>query len=132
VLLQGDRRSALTMPHSVVITEETARKLFGTSDVMGKALTADTDSIPYKITGILKNFPANSHLSFNLCFSESSFNDSNYKQFVNSDWNSNSFFTYFLLNDKTDRRRIESKINDLLKQISAAILLTNAVSFYSH
>ena len=115
VLLQGDRRSALTMPHSVVVTEETARKLFGTSDVMGKALRVDTDSTPYKITGILKNFPTNSHLSFNLCFSESSLTHPDYKQFVNSDWNSNSFLTYLLLNDKTDQRRIESKINNLVK-----------------
>ena len=114
-LLHGDRRSALTRPRSVVVTEETARKLFGTNDVMGKSIQVDTDSIPYKITGVLKNFPTNSHLSFNLCFSESSLTHPDYKQFVNSDWNSNSFFTYLLLNDKTDRSRIESKINDLVK-----------------
>ena len=115
VLLQGDRRTALTKPHSVVVTEETAKKLFGTTDVMGKALRADTDSIPYQITGVLKNFPANSHLSFNLCFSESSMSHPDYKQFINSDWNSNAFFTYLVLNEKTDSRNIESKINELVQ-----------------
>ncbi|HET9279441.1 MAG TPA: FtsX-like permease family protein [Flavitalea sp.] len=114
-LLQGDRRTALTMPHSVVVTEETAQKLFGTTDVMGKTLRADTDSVPCKITGVLKNFPANSHLSLNLCFSESSMTHPDFKQFVNTDWNSNAFLTYLLLNEKTDSRLIESKINGLVK-----------------
>ena len=68
VLLKGDRQSALTAPHSVIVTEETAKKLFGTIDVMGRAIKVDRDSVPCTITGVLKNFPANSHLSFNLCF----------------------------------------------------------------
>ncbi|HKH61968.1 MAG TPA: ABC transporter permease [Flavitalea sp.] len=114
-LLQGDRRTALTMPHSVVITEETAKKLFGSTDVLGKTLRADTDSVPYKITGVLKNFPANSHLSLNLCVSESSMTHPDFKQFVNTDWNSNAFLTYLLLNEKTDSRLIESKITGLVK-----------------
>jgi putative ABC transport system permease protein len=114
-LLQGDRRTALTMPYSVVVTEETAQKLFGTTDVMGKTLRADTDSVPFKITGVLKNFPVNSHLSLNLCFSESSMTHPDFKQFVNTDWNSNAFLTYLLLNEKTDSRLIESKITGLVK-----------------
>lgn len=112
-LLQGDRRSALTAPHSVIVTEETARKLFSTTDVLGKAIKVDRDSTPFKITAVLKNFPVNSHLSFNLLFSESSITDNDFKKFINSDWNSGAFTTYLLLNDKTDARRIETKINQL-------------------
>ena len=113
-LLEGNRNTALTAPHSVIITEETAKKLFSTTDVMGKAIKVDRDSMPFKITAVLKNFPVNSHLSFNLLFSESSITNDDFKKFINSDWNSDAFTTYLLLNDKTDAHKIGTKINQLV------------------
>jgi len=113
-LLHGDRRTALTAPFSVIVTEETAKKLFGTSDVVGKAIKADRDSVPYTITAVLKNFPVNSHLSFNLCFSEASIIHPDFKKFISADWNSNTFPSYLLLNDKTDPHSLEIKINNLV------------------
>ena len=82
---------------------------------MGKAIKTDRDSVPFKITGVLKNFPSNSHLTFNLCFSESSLVHPDFQKFSNTDWNSNSFYTYLLLNDKTNPQLVESKINQLVK-----------------
>ena len=71
-LLQGNCNTALTAPHTVIVTEETAKKLFGETNVLNKWIKIDRDTVPFKITGVLKNFPANSHLSFNLIFSEAS------------------------------------------------------------
>ena len=71
-LLWGNRNTALSEPYAVIVTEETAKKYFNTNDVVGKTLKIDGDSMPYKITGVLKNFPVNSHIAFNLLFSESS------------------------------------------------------------
>ena len=113
-LLKGDRLTALTAPHSVIITKETAQKLFGNGDVLGKAVKVDRDSIPFRITGILENFPVNSHLSFDLLFSESSMTNPNFINFVNTDWNSGAFATYFLVQSKTDIRRLETKISQLV------------------
>ena len=113
-LLEGDRNTALTAPHSVIVTEETAKKLFGRTDVMGKAIKADRDSILFKITGVLKNFPDNSHLSFNLVFSESSMTEEGFKKFVSSDWSSNAFSTYLLLNNKSGIHQVETKIDRLV------------------
>src|SRR5688572_12170936 len=39
--IYGDRRTALSNPHSVVITKEVAKKFFGDSDPVGKNLTSD-------------------------------------------------------------------------------------------
>ncbi|MEP7376968.1 MAG: ABC transporter permease [Chitinophagaceae bacterium] len=113
-LLRGDRKTALTDPHSVIITEETAQKFFKTNDVLGKALKVDRDSVPFKITAILKNFPVNSHISFNVLFSESSMTSNDFKKFANADWNSDAFTTYLLLNDKKNVRGIETKIDQLV------------------
>ncbi|HKG67967.1 MAG TPA: FtsX-like permease family protein, partial [Segetibacter sp.] len=110
-LMQGDRRTALAAPHSVIVTEETAQKLFSTTDVLGKAIKVERDSTPFKITAVLKNFPVNSHLSFNLLFSESTLNDDEFKKFVNTDWTSGAFTTYLSLKGKSDASKIERKIN---------------------
>jgi putative ABC transport system permease protein len=117
-LLQGDRKSALAAPFSVVVTEETAQKLFNSVNVLGKIIKVDRDSTPFKITGVLKNFPANSSISFNLLFAEASITGDNFKNFVKSDWNSDAFSTYLLLNDKTDPRKLETKIDRLVAENS--------------
>ncbi len=113
-LLHGDLNSALTEPHSVIVTEETAKKYFNTTDALGKIIKIERDSSPYKITGVQKNFPANSHISFNLLFSESSVSGERFEKFINSDWNSGTFTTYFLLGNKVDPKKVESKINQLV------------------
>ncbi len=114
-LVQGDRNTALSAPHSVILTEETAIKFFGTTRVEGKALRMDRDTIPFKITGVLKNFPVNSSISFNLVFSESTLvADDEYKKFVGSDWNSGIFSTYFLLKDNAASRLVSAKLDQLV------------------
>src|SRR5579872_1638218 len=65
-LLAGDRNRALTAPRSVVLTQGTARKFFGESNVVGKRLFFDNDSVPYEVTGVLRDFPLNSSISFDL------------------------------------------------------------------
>ncbi|MDB5119895.1 MAG: FtsX-like permease family protein [Sphingobacteriales bacterium] len=113
-LLQGNRNTALSAPNSVIVTEETAEKLFGTTNVVGKVIKVDQDSVPFKITGVLQNFPDNSHLAFNICFSESSMTDPGFKQFVNADWDSNSFPTYLKLSEKSDPHAVEAGISQLV------------------
>ncbi|MFA9452476.1 MAG: ABC transporter permease [Candidatus Aminicenantaceae bacterium] len=62
-LLQGDPATALIDPFSVVLTEEMAWKYFGEQDPMGKVLNAD-GQFDFKVTGILKELPRNSHIRF--------------------------------------------------------------------
>jgi putative ABC transport system permease protein len=113
-LLQGNRNTALTAPYSVIVTEETAKKLFNTTDVIGKAIKVNADSNLYKITAVLENFPVNSHLSFNLLISESSITGDDFKKMVNSDWRSGRFRTYLSLNESADAKKVETKINQLV------------------
>ncbi|RYU97572.1 ABC transporter permease [Emticicia agri] len=114
-LIAGDRKTALTAPYSVVLTEESAMKYFNTANVIGKAIKVDRDSIPYTITAILKDIPVNSHISFNLLFSESSINGQRFRDFVRTDWSSDSFVTYFLLDEKAETNNLEAKLNQLIK-----------------
>jgi putative ABC transport system permease protein len=113
-VLQGNPNTALIAPHSVILTEETAKKLFSTTAVIGKEIKVEADSTPFKITAVLKNFPVNSHLSFNLLFSESSLTGADFEKFASSDWSSGAFTSYLLLDDKADPHQLEAKIKKLV------------------
>lgn len=67
-LIQGDPASALRNPFSIVLTETSARKLFGETDVVGRSVS-DKDGAQYTITGVLKDIPRYSHLSFDMLVS---------------------------------------------------------------
>ena len=113
-LVEGNRASALTAPRSVILTEETAKRIFGVSSVLGRSLKTDTDSLPYTVTGILQNFPSNSHISFNLLFSESSISGQRYIDFISKDWSSNSYTTYLMLDKNADVAKATQKLDQLV------------------
>ena len=113
-LLEGNRTTALTAPRSVILTEETAKRIYGVSSVVGRRLNTEADSLPFTVTGIVKNFPSNSHLSFNLIFSESSMTGQRYIDFINRDWTSNSFTTYLVLDKHADVAKATQKLNQLV------------------
>lgn len=62
-LLQGRASEALSAPYSIVVTEATAKALFGSADAMGKTVRFDNQH-DLTITGILKDIPANSTFHF--------------------------------------------------------------------
>jgi putative ABC transport system permease protein len=61
-LIQGDSRTALASPSTLVLTETTARRYFGSEDPLGKTLRLD-NTYDFQITGVMKDFPRNSHFS---------------------------------------------------------------------
>jgi putative ABC transport system permease protein len=114
-LVYGDRGSALAEPRSVVLTVTSAKKFFGKADAVGRSLYFDNDSVPYQVTGVLKNFPANSSISFDLLVSEASLlTNPAAKAWVANDWTSGAFATYFLLNDHTDIPALDKKLDNLI------------------
>ena len=61
----GEKATAFNNLFSVVITESTAQKYFGTEDPMGKALSLD-DKFEFTVTGVVEDCPLNSHLWFDM------------------------------------------------------------------
>ncbi len=61
-LLYGDPATALKEPYSLVLTEKTAKRLFGTTDAIGKSVVYDT--VDYLVTGVMRDIPKHSHLQF--------------------------------------------------------------------
>lgn len=104
-LLEGDTHSALDEPYSVVMTEETAQKFFGRTDVVGEQLIIDDDN--FKVTGLLEDVPENSHLQFDALVSINTITRENPE--FNDRWGSNFMVTYLLLEPNTDIEKLESK-----------------------
>lgn len=66
--IDGNRSDALKHPFTAVISESTAKKYFGDTQAYGKVLT-DGDGRGYKITGVFKDLPKNTHMPFDVLMS---------------------------------------------------------------
>jgi len=115
-LIAGDRKTALTTPNSILITENLAKRLFNKTDVLGKNLQFSFMESPLKITGILKNHPRNSSFDFSSLISDASFrNSDSYRSMATDDWLSENFSVYTLLKQNADPRTIASGITNLVR-----------------
>lgn len=65
-LKDGDPTTCLNEPNAIVITEQTATKYFGNADPMGKTLLLYNDRVPFKVTGVLTDIPAQSSFQFDM------------------------------------------------------------------
>lgn len=63
-LLKGNAATILNDPYSIVLTQSTAKALFGDSEPMNKMVRID-NLHDLKVTGILKDLPSNSSFNFN-------------------------------------------------------------------
>ena len=121
--LEGSPKTALTQPSTVVITESMARKYFGNEEAMGKILNADHRR-DWIVTGVIKDFPKNSHFHFDFLGSLSTYEDSR-----NPYWLSNNYYTYLLLRKGTDTDEFQKKMaKDLLQYIGPQIEKVTGVS----
>ncbi|HYI78683.1 MAG TPA: ABC transporter permease, partial [Chryseolinea sp.] len=102
-LLDGDRRTALKEPNTIVITEDLAMRIFGRKDVVNKNVQFDFMKTLVKITAVLKNHPQNSSFNFSSVTSiATNMNFEGFKRAVESDWASTSFTVYALLRNDAD------------------------------
>jgi putative ABC transport system permease protein len=114
-LIEGDRRTALKDPNSIVITEDLAMKIFDRTDVLNKSLQFSHMQTPLKITAILKKHPRNSSFNFTSVVSESSqYHDEIYRQWVESDWASTSFSVYTKLKPRSNTDSVAAKMTRLV------------------
>jgi putative ABC transport system permease protein len=110
-LLAGDPSTALDEPFSVLLTQETALKFFDTpQDAMEKTLTIFNEE--FKVTGILKDVPENSHLQFDLLLSIVTSTRQNPE--FNDRWGGNFLTTYLMLQPASDIAALEAKFPDFL------------------
>ncbi|MBS1947255.1 MAG: ABC transporter permease [Bacteroidetes bacterium] len=109
-VLKGNPITALKDPFSVMLTEETAKKYFGDEDPINKVLRAN-NQFDVKVTGVYKDFPANSHLHPNILVSFNTLKDSVVygEKNLRTNWGNNSFFTYIVLPENYNIKNMETR-----------------------
>ena len=96
-LLRGNPSTALRDENGIVLTESTAKRIFGNEDPMGKVIDWNKDR-KKTVTGIAKDVPVNSHLNFDMAVSMSPL----YKMPFFSVWINNNHFVYAKLDKQAN------------------------------
>ena len=109
-MIEGDAKTALTQPDGIVITQEISEKYFGKAEPIGKIIEINSDTTRvYKVTGVIKNMPSNSHFHFDLLGSMTSWADAK-----SDSWLYGGYHTYLLLKPVTDLKKIEARFPDMV------------------
>src|ERR1700744_844347 len=108
-MISGNPATALKEPHSIVINERTANKYFNTTNAVGRMLTFN-DTALYKVTGVIKNIPKQSHFNFDFFISMATLPESRQNA-----WFSSNFNTYILLRPGADYKALNAKMPNFFR-----------------
>ena len=136
--IEGNPKTALIEPYSVVISKTTAKKFFGNEDALGKVLEFKDQKATLKVTGVIEDVPTNSHFHFDLFGSMTTLPESR-----DQTWLASNYFTYLVLQKGYDYKILEAKFPLAVKkyispQLKQAMGLTieefqqkgNKIGFY--
>ncbi len=98
-LIEGDSKTALNEPKSIVVTKAFATKYFGNSPALGKTITVGADLL--KVTGIIDKIPDNSHFHADAFISMVTIVTAKTKQ----TWSNIGYYTYLLLDKNADTQK---------------------------
>lgn len=111
----GNKETAFNDPDSIVITQATARRLFGEEEALGMSLTLSPDRT-LRISGILKDVPKNSHIQFNALIPSSFLRDAEGRPapVLRADYFC-EVYAYILLREDTDLAALDEKIASVVE-----------------
>ncbi len=111
--VSGDPVTALDDPSSVVLDQATGRKYFGNEDPMGKSI--EMNGKQFKVSGVMKTFPANSHFTCKVIFPMSGVVQW-FPDWVLHDPSGTSMYTYFKAGKDLNQAETERIINEQIKK----------------
>lgn len=110
--VEGDPKTALKYPKSIVITQAAKKKYFGDSEAMGKTISFDSFLGDCVVTGVVEDYPNNSHFDFEILVSLSTWEG------IKMDfghWMNHTFITYVTLNEKSKVADVQAKMEDFTR-----------------
>ncbi|MEO8763754.1 MAG: ABC transporter permease [Ginsengibacter sp.] len=113
-LLQGNPKTVLLQPNSVVISEEMAKKQFGTADALGRImLLKESDRfVPYLVTGVARNCPRNSSIKFQVVLPLKVSADDESR---NENWFNSFLSTFVVLTPNAGVKATEAKMQQVFQ-----------------
>ena len=108
-LIKGDPATCLRDPRSIVLTEEYATKYFGDEDPIGQTLKIEQDTNLSVITGVMEDFPVNSHFHVKMIGSMSTLGNSR-----STNWVNHNYHSYVVLKEGTDPQEFEARLEGMV------------------
>lgn len=120
-MVKGDTNSVLKDVYSIVLNESTAKALFGNDDPLNKTIRIDNQH-DVKVTGVMKDIPANASLQFSylLPFSYKIMTEDWMKN-IHTQWNNNSFEIFVKLQPGVTNAQIAAQIKGLVYQYNPPV-----------
>jgi putative ABC transport system permease protein len=120
-LLQGDPKTALSRPLSIVISEDIAERQFGQLNVLGRTimLREDDQFVPYTVTGVSKRCPQNSSIKFE-GMTPIKVTAADEQKVEN--WFSFFLDTYLVLDPRANPKIVEDKMLKVFRQDAASLI----------
>jgi putative ABC transport system permease protein len=111
-LLSGNQSTALSAPHSIILTEKLAKKYFGDSDPLGKSLTLE-NKYQFMVTGVMKDLPKNSLFTFEGLIPYSFLKEIGA---ISDSWGNNSIFTFVQIANGAVIDSVNSKLTRIVTE----------------
>jgi putative ABC transport system permease protein len=112
-LVKGNAAQVLAEPYTIVISESTAKALFGEVDPIGKMIRLDNRD-ELKVSGVLKDIPTNSSFQFDCLMPWKLYEKIEWVKGNKDNWGNYSFQVYMEIDDPAHQATVENKIKDLL------------------
>ncbi len=128
-LVAGDPRTALADVDTVILTESTARRLFGRTDVVGQSVArvGSAGDRLLRVTGVLRDLPPNTHLRINALYRPNLAARRTGNE-VFTEWNWVSAWVYVRLRPGADPGAIEQRMQPTLRRLVPTNLRDNSAS----
>ncbi len=126
-LLYGDPETALAVPRSIVLTESVARKYFGDEFPVGKVLRYN-DQADLTVTGVCKDYPDNSHFTFQALISFSTLVEFRGEWWMNT-WGNFAMYNYIMLDEKADLESLMAKMPEFFDKYMSDEIQEADISF---
>ncbi|TMU54577.1 ABC transporter permease [Flagellimonas algicola] len=117
-LAQGNPKTALNEPNTIILSANVAKRFFGNEVPLGKEIKLN-DGFALKVTGVFEEAPQNTHLPLGMVVSYTSFGLGG--DFTNS-WVWPEFYNYVKLKPGTDPKVVESKFPALAQKYLTEIM----------
>ncbi len=115
-LLKGDATQVMDDPKSIVITESTAKALFGNEDPINQVIRVDNEH-ELKVTGVLKDIPTNSSFVFDFLMPWKYREQTNeWVRRNTTNWGNYSFQVFAELNDPANHAAVENSVRMMLQE----------------
>ncbi|MDO1445289.1 ABC transporter permease [Rhodocytophaga aerolata] len=124
-MVYGERKHALDKPNTIVLSKSKADKYFPNENPVGKLMILNNDEkTPLTVGGVIEDFPANSHLSYDFLITMTG------REFWEGEqaaWNNSNYHTYILFKKKIDPAQVQNKLLSILDSYYLPSMKKNGV-----